>query len=180
MAVNLIDLVPTLRRQTNQPSDELNRSLGTELFTDQTDGILVGYLSDAFWEGKLYGFYGGYTEDDGVVTPESGSTDLDRTWQQLIVFYAAMKILENEYLNRQSLFRAVAGPVEYEVQYSAQLLRDHLATLQKRLEHLLDTLDSTYSSSFAYIDMICARTGSMIHGINHFESGWGVGDYGRY
>lgn len=175
MAVDLADLVPALRRAINTPAEEVDRALGTVLFTTQTDSVLEGYLADAFWEGKLQGFYAGYDEDSNIITPESGSTDLSRDWQQLIVIYAALNIIEVEFMNLQTLFRASAGPVEYEVQYSAQLLREILQRQQRRLGNLIHTLENAYSISYGYIDMISARTDSMIWNLNQFESGVGLG-----
>lgn len=163
MAVDLEELVPSLRRMVNPP--------GSELFPDATDGILTGYLSDAFWLAKLDGFFGGYTENDGLVSPESGTTELARDWQQLIVFYAGAQIVENELRGKNTAFRTKAGPVEYEVQNSAQLLREHLLSLNKRRDYLLDLLSTKYNITPGYIDMIAARTDRITNGYTGHESG---------
>jgi hypothetical protein len=157
MAVDLEELVPPLQRMINPP--------GSELFPNATVGILTGYLSDAFWLAKLDGFFSGYTETDGIVTPESPTgTDLQRDWQQLIVFYAGMQIVENELRAKNTLFRTKAGPVEYEVQNSAQLLRR---------DYLLDLLSEKYNIAAGYIDMISARYNAIAMGFSGYESGTG-------
>lgn len=166
MAVDLEELVPSLQRQINPP--------GSELFPDATVGILTGYLSDAFWLAKLDGFFGGYTESDGLVEPESPTgTDLARDWQQLIVFYAGMQIVENELRAKNTVFRTKAGPVEYEVQNSAQLLREHLTALHRRRDYLLELLSEKYNISAGYIDMIAARTYAITMGFSGYEGGQG-------
>lgn len=164
MAVDVSDeLVDALRRMITP--------LGSEVYTDVANAVLVGYLSDAFWNGKLDGFFGSYTETDGVITPESGDTDLGRDWQSLIVFYAAFAIIEAGLRSQSTLFRAKAGPVEYETQNSAQLLRDHLRLLADRRDYLLETLSSSYTISPGYIDNVIARTNSVFYGDGYFESG---------
>lgn len=166
MAVDLEDLVPSLRRTVNPP--------GTELFPDATTGIMAGYLADAFWMGKLDGFFANYTEDppdSGIIVPESGTDDLTREWQQLIVFFAAMQIIESELRSKNTLFRTKAGPVEYEVQNSAQLLREHLVTLNARRAYLLELLSNSYNIAPGYVDMVCARTARIIDGFGGYDAG---------
>ena len=168
MAVDIDDLVPSLRRMVNPP--------GSELFPNATTGVLAGYLSDAFWTAKLDGFFGGYTEDpEGFISPETvGGDDLPRDWQQLIVFYAGMQIVENELRAKNTVFRTKAGPVEYETQNSAQLLREHLQAMHRRRDYLLELLSSKYNITAGYVDMIAARYDSMVHGLVSFDSGTSI------
>lgn len=147
---------------------------GSDTLASVTDEVLVGYLSDGFWTAKLDGFFAAYTESDGLISPESGDEDLPRDWQQLIVFYAGMQMVENELRATNTQFRVQAGPVEYEVQNSAQLLREHLKALHTRRDYLLELLSSKYNISPGYIDMIVARYDSMAAGMVTFDSGTGV------
>lgn len=163
MAVDLEELVPSLRRMVSPP--------GTELLDGQTDGELVGYLSDAFWIAKLDGFFTNYTEDDGTVEPITGITDLPRDWQQFIVFYAGMQIVENQLRTTNTMFRSKAGPVEYEVQNSAQLLREHLKSLMDRRNYLLELLLNRYGVMPGYIDLVGARNNALIQGYVGFDGG---------
>lgn len=167
MAIDIEDLVPSLRRMVNPP--------GSELFPGATTGTLAGYLSDAFWTAKLDGFFGGYIEEpEGFIAPENGTgDDLPRDWQQLIVFYAGMQIVENELRAKNTMFRVQAGPVEYETQNSATLLREHLKALHDRRTYLLELLSSKYNISPGYVDMIAARYNSMVDGLVSFDSGIG-------
>lgn len=156
MAVDLFDLIEPLRREVNPP--------GTNAFPDATDDDYSGYLADAFWEARLDGFLVGYEETDGIVTPISGTDDLGRDWQQLIVIYAGFRILKNELRQIKTLFRAEAGPVSFETQQSAQLLREIMLELRERRDWLLDNLASTGQVAAYYIDAVIARQDSMYFG----------------
>ena len=164
MAVDLSDVaLDWLKRQINAP--------GADSFPDASNSELVGYLSDAFWEGKLDGFYSGYTETDGIINPESGDTDLSRDWISLIVIYAAYTILTNAIQNTNTLFRSKAGPVEFETQSSASMLRERLMALERRRDRLIDELSEKYQIDVAWIDNINARTNSLCYGDVKFDSG---------
>jgi hypothetical protein len=130
---------------------------------------------DAFWTTKLDGFFANYTEDpEGFITPiDPGGDDLPRDWQQLIVFYAGMQIVENELRAKNTVFRTKAGPVEFETQNSAQLLREHLKMLHERRAYLLELLSSKYNISPGYVDLVAARYNSIVEGLVGFDSGIG-------
>jgi hypothetical protein len=156
MAVDLFDLVEPLRREVNPP--------GSNAFPDATDDDYSGYLADGFWEARLDGFLAGYEESDGIVTPISGTDDLGRDWQQLIVIYAGFRILKNALRQMRTVFRAQAGPVSFETQQSAQLLREIMIELRERRDWLLDNLASTGQVPAYYIDAVVARHDSLYFG----------------
>lgn len=162
--VDLEELVPSLRRTVAAPG---GAALGV------SDVELVGYLSDAFWVAKLDGFFVNYTEEDGIVEPITGTDDLPRDWQQFLVFYAAMQIVENQLRTTNTQFRAKAGPVEYEVANSAQLLREHLKSLLDRRAYLLEVLLDRYGIVPGYVDMVRARTTALAYGDVGFDGGIG-------
>ena len=150
MAVDLSDLVESLKREVNPP--------GTDYFPDASDTEFLGNLIDGFWEAVLDGLISGYTvDDDGLVTPVSGSTDMARDVQQIIVFYAGFRILRNVLRNIQTTFRAKAGPVEYETQQSASTLKDLLADLSNRRKLLLDRLSDMGAIPTYYADAVVER-----------------------
>jgi hypothetical protein len=131
MALDLADYADWMRREITP--------LGTTLFTDVTDDDLTSYMTDAFWEARLDGFFAGYESDDtGVITPVSGTTDLALDAVALIVVYAGIRILRNRILNTQTTFRAKAGPVEFEQQTSANMLSEMLRQLKDTKVRILE------------------------------------------
>lgn len=62
------------------------------------------------------------------------------------------------------MFKAKAGPVEYETQQAATLLRDLLAELQRKRAIVLDRLSETYATETFYIDAVRSRDEAMTYG----------------
>lgn len=144
MAVDLSDYTESLKREINPP--------GVDLFSSMTPTQLTAYMSDAFWEASLDGFFTDHVcDEDGIVTPvEVGGAELDRAGISLIVLYAGIRMLRNKILNTNTTFRAQAGPVEFEQQNSATVLKEMLTQLAATKERLLDqaqhgvTLDAIF------------------------------------
>jgi len=172
--VDLVDLVDSLRREVSPP--------GSDLFPDATEDTFAGSLSDAFWEVRLYGLLSGFEENaaarggpgdfgEGIITPigvdatyddpagYSTTQDLGRDLQQLIVLWAGWKIVLSRMGTINSMFRAKAGPVEYETQQAASVLKTILDHLKARIDFVLNNL-SKYgaSSSTAVFDSIVERS----------------------
>jgi len=102
------------------------------------------------------------------IVPVSGTTDMPREQQQLIVLYAGFRVVLTAYQNINSQFRAKAGPVEYEVQKSAQMLKGLLDALRERIKKAIE--DSTGASSGAYalvLDAMAERTAGIAYGDLH-------------
>lgn len=134
MAVDLFDYIPSLKREVTPP--------GSTLFSDVGDDTWVGYMSDAFWDARLDGFLGGYTcSVDGTITSTSGGDDITRDLVGLVVLYAGIKVLRNRIMNLDTSFRAAAGPVEFEVQKSANLLTEMLKQLKDHKDRILDAVN---------------------------------------
>lgn len=170
MTVDLIDLVEPLKREVNPP--------GTDLFPDATDDEWGGALSDAFWEVRLYGFLPSWEENvaarggwatftEGIVTPIgvvddtyddptgfSTEQDLPRELQQLVVLWAAYKIVLNRMASLNTVFRTKAGPVEYETQQAATVLKAVLDALKARIDLVLETLPQAADSAMVFDAMI--------------------------
>lgn len=159
MAVNIADLVESLRREISPLS-------GSNPYSDVSDAVLEGLLSDAFWEGRLNGMFAGYTldVDTGEITPFSGSDDMDRTEMQAIVLWAGYRTVLNDMRNIQSVFRAKAGPVEYEVQQSAQVLSEVLKAIKERIDRLISSLAEVDESTALVFDSVIASTISISDG----------------
>ncbi len=160
MAVDLTDLLDAIKTEVSPP--------GSDLFPNATDDEWVINLQNAFWEGRLFGFFEGFVEADQEITPTVGDDDLDRVQQQLIVLFAGARILRNELRNLNTSFRAKAGPVEFEQQKSANVLKDLLADIRGRIVYLVQGLgaDQVY-----YIDAVIGRTESIDYGGSYFTSG---------
>lgn len=133
--------------------------LGGALPSGLSATALTSYLTDAFWEARLDGFFVGYTVDtNGIVTNMNGGEDLDRKWVALIVLYAGIKILRNQILNTKTQFKAKAGPVEFEQAVSATMLAEMLKQLRESKAQILAEQDDLLGQTPTYyIDAFSTR-----------------------
>lgn len=150
MSVDLAELVPSLKRAVSMPGAE------ETTFPDANDDSFLGYLQDAFWECRLDGMLKGFVESDGLVAP-NGTVELARDLQQLVVFYAGIDIVVNQIRALQTTFRAVAGPVQFEIQRSAQVLKAILDELQRRRNIVLLRLSDVGTVPSYIIDGVVGR-----------------------
>jgi hypothetical protein len=149
VAVDLADLVDSLKREVNPPGDNL--------FPNATENDWLGNLADAFWEARLHGMLAGFTvnPDTFELTPlDASAADMTRDLQQLIVLYAGFRITLNELKNAQSSFHAVAGPVEIEVQKASNVLKGVLDAIKGRIDIVLTRLSDAGSTSVAVFDAV--------------------------
>ena len=156
-SIDLADLIEDLKAELNVP--------GSDSYPAATNPEWLNQLRTAFWETVLDGLISGYTESDGEISPDSGTTPLGRDMQQLIIFYAGIKVVRNQLRDIKTTFRSKAGPVEYEVQQSAQVLKTLLDELTRRRNFILARLSDAYSSSTHYIDMLQERENAINDGI---------------
>jgi len=68
-----------------------------------------------------------------------------------------MDVVRNQLLQMKTVFRAKAGPVEYETQQSAQVLKALLDQFMNQRDRILETLASTSNLSTYYIDAVRSR-----------------------
>lgn len=162
MSVDLADLVPSIKLEVNPP--------GTNLFPEATDAEWVERLANAFWNARIDGMLPGYIEADGLISPISGSTDMPRELQQVIVFMAAYNAIYLKLLNTRTSFRAKAGAVEYETQNAATVLKDLADSLKQRYVLLLQRLADMGMVGTYVIDAVMARDNALAAG-----AGWWVG-----
>lgn len=150
MAVDLSEYVESLRREVTPP--------GSDLFVSVADDVFTGYLADAFWEARLDGFLAKWEADlDGIVTPlDVTGDDLPRELIGLVILYAGIKILRNRIMNLNTAFRAQAGPVNYEVENSANLLTELLKQLKDRKDQILESVKNAPTPTY-YFDAYSAR-----------------------
>lgn len=150
MAVDLADLVDSLKREVSPP--------GTDLFPNAREDDYVGHLADAFWEARLQGMLKGFTEADGSIMPQGTGDDMTRDLQQLIVLYAGYRILLTSLMNLQTTFRAASGPNSFEVQRSAQVVQAVLKAIKSKIDIALERLSDVGAVNVAVFDAVVERT----------------------
>jgi hypothetical protein len=157
MAIDLGDLIEFLQSEVDAP--------GEDSFPDASDDDWLSNLQSAFWEAVLDGVIdpGLFTESDGVITPVSGSTEISRELQQLIVFYAGVRVVRNKIRNMNTVFRAKAGPVEYETQQAATVLKALLDELVRKRNLILTRMSDLGGTSTFYVDSVIERDRSIGH-----------------
>lgn len=159
MAVDLGDLIESLRREVSAPGAE------ETTFPNASDDTFFGHLQDAFWEMWIEsGLLGDYTEVDGLVTHVNGGADLGRGLQQLVVLYAGIRIMRNELRSMNTMFRAKGGPVEYETQKSAAVLKAVYDDLVNRRNYVLVALGDVGAVNTYYIDAVMERDSNLGYG----------------
>jgi len=159
--VDLADLVPDIIVALNIPGEDAYATVSPETW--------VGYLKDGFWNAILEGLLVGYTEEDGVISSTVDDTAMPRDLQQLIIMYTSIAVLRNKLFSLQTLFRAKAGPVEYEVQQSAQVMKALLDEFSERRRFILQRLADTGSSTdIYYIDSYIARQEAIDYGLTEW------------
>lgn len=166
MATPVSDLRVMLGREINVP--------GFEQLPDITNSQLDGYIADGFWETRLLGMLSDYTLTDGtefatpigsVIKQSANDGDLPPEHQMLIVIVAGMKLIRLKALNLAVSFSAKAGPVEYEQQTSATVLRAILDSLESRLRGLQASYSSLFTGQMVYFDGVLQRERSLIDGL---------------
>jgi hypothetical protein len=166
MATPVSDLRDMLSREINVP--------GFPQLPDITAGQMDGYIADGFWETRLLGMLDDYTLTDGtefatppgpVIKKASNDGDLETQYQMLVVIMAGMKLIRLKALNLAVSFSAKAGPVEYEQQTSATVLRAILESLERRLKQLEATYSDLFIGSLHYFDGALQRERALIDGL---------------
>lgn len=161
MAVELGSLLPYFDAEINPP--------GVNLYPESSSGQRLFMLANAFWELRLSNLLSGYEEAEFIITPISGTTDLGRAEQQLIVLFAAYSVALRAFQNVNSSFKAVAGPVEYEVQKSATTLKAVLDALKERLKAIVEVVNNSSAGTDACVfDGVIARSSSIAYGETWF------------
>lgn len=156
MSVDLADLIPNLKAEINVP--------GGDLYPTVTDDSWLIRLSNAYWEGRIYGLYAGYQEFDGIVNPVSGTTDFPREMQQLVILYAGFKVTLNAIQGFNTTFKAKAGSVEFETQKSATALKGILDTLKSNIDLALETLGGAGVTNTYSFDALIQGNYNMVIG----------------
>lgn len=158
-AIELSDLVPNLVAQVSPP--------GRPLYTGVAEADWIPYLLNGFYQAKLEGVLGEWQADeDGAVTAKSGDRTMPRELQHIVVIYAGIDIVRNELRQLKSVFKAKAGPVQYETQQHATVLRAILDSLLDQKQLVLERLVDQGIGGMAFvIDSVIARDRSINRGL---------------
>lgn len=151
--IDLSDLIDDMKTELSVP--------GETSFAAATDAQWLSQLRNAFWECSLDGLITGYTESDGIVSPLSGTTPLARDLQQVVIFYAGVRVLRNKLVDLKTRFATEAGPVKYEVEQSAAVLKGILDELIRRRNVWLIRISDVGHTNASYVDMVISRDESM-------------------
>lgn len=157
---DLEELIDPLKYELNVPGEDAYGGTSTEEW--------VGRLANGFWKGYLDGFFQAFTESEGLVSPRAGDATFPRDYQQVVILYTAIEILGQRLLSMKTSFRAKAGPVEYEEEQSATILRSLLDQAYERLKYVRENLAEGDFGSFQSIDMYVAR----LHSFSEGETFW--------
>lgn len=161
MAVDIGDLIDAIQAEVNPP--------GENLFPNATDDDWFNSLVSGFWGARMDGLLSNYTINaQDQIVPIAGTTDISRDLQQIIVLYASMTIIVNQLRAMNTTFRAVAGPVQFETQKSAQVLRGILDDIKARRGLILTRLSDIGAIDSYYIDALIERENSVNFGETYF------------
>lgn len=156
--VDLADLTEDMKSELSVP--------GVDSFTAATNAQWLSQLRNAFWEAVLDGIIVGYQETDGIVRPidTSSTVALTRDLQQVIIYYAGLRILRNKMVDIKTKTKSVAGPVSFEVEQSAMVLKGLFDELIRRRKIWLERLSDTGATEAHYVDAVIARSDSLDSG----------------
>lgn len=140
MSTPVADLIPMFNREIDIPgSGPIVTSAAAKL----------GYIEDGFWDVRLAGMLGGFTVALGEALDPPGDTgskyftdqstlskDLDEKFWMMITLFAGFRLLRLKIMQLAVNFKAEAGPVSYEQQASATVLRALLESLERRIAEL--------------------------------------------
>lgn len=156
--VDLSDLTEDMKSELSVP--------GVDSFTDATNAQWLAQLRNAFWEAVLDGIIVGYQETDGIVRPIDTSSEvpLPRDLQQVVIYYAGLRILRNKMVDIKTKSKSVAGPVSFEVEQSAMVLKGLFDELVRRRKIWLERLSDIGATEAHYVDAVIARSSSLDSG----------------
>jgi|JI10StandDraft_1071094.scaffolds.fasta_scaffold397839_2 hypothetical protein len=120
-------------------------------------------LRNAFWTAYLEGLITDYScDDDGIVSHVSNANEtFSRDMQQIVVIYCGINVVQNQLMQIKTKFKAKAGPVEYETEQSASILKGLLDSYLKQKDLILDTLANQNLVSTYYVDAVRQRDYSL-------------------
>jgi hypothetical protein len=160
--VDLSELIPDLAISLTAPGQ-------ADFYDAVSDDEWISRLKTAFWMAYNDGLISGFTcNEDGVVSPLTGSATFGRDLQQIVIFYCGLHKVQNDLMQIKTRFKAKAGPVEYETEQSAGVLKALLDSLLKQRDDILERLSALNGVSTIYVDSIRQRDYAMRDGLMDF------------
>jgi hypothetical protein len=163
MSTPLTDLIPMFNREIDIP--------GTGIIITSASAKL-GYIEDGFWDIRLAGMLSGFTVALGETLTPPGTTgdkyftdqdtlseDLEQKFWMMVTIFAGFRVLRLKVMQLAVNFTAEAGPVSYEQQASATVLRALLDSLERRVAELKEL----------YSDLIPANVFVVMDGLAQSE-----------
>ncbi len=161
MAIDLGELVEAAQGEVSAP--------GEDLFPNATPAQWIVRLQGAFWTAKRAGMFANYRETDGTVVNVADPTvNLPREDQQIIVMYVAYNAIRNKMLNMKTMIRGQAGPVEGEIQRSANLLVALFKDLSARLEKIVTDIKDGGGTPVYIFDQVLHRDQDLRYNLDSF------------
>jgi len=143
-AVDITDLIENLEGMLTIPGQ-------VSPYDAATDAEWTIKLVNAFWRAVLDGVIEGYDiDEDGLITPTSGDTTFPREYQQVVILYAAVNIIQNQLLVLKTTFKAQAGSASYETGQAATVLTALLEMIQQDKSILLERLSDVGPDGSSY------------------------------
>lgn len=127
MFTDLTDHVDRFKREV-APLGQFE-SLNPEVF----DSDVVWALADAFGEAQMMGMFPAHTLEGADVSPALSPREVS-----VVVAFAGARHLRNQLFEAETRSKYEAGPVLYEVERSAALLRDLLKATLDKLKRVVD------------------------------------------
>lgn len=182
MAVDLSDYVDTVRREVTPPGSTLFGAVSDDVFVGYLcDAFWEVTLDGFFGTAQKVDSSGTIPsalfscDSSGIVLPASDpevlagndsytagsynpTVDMNRSEIALVCLYAGIKIIRNQLMSQSTKTRAKAGPVEFEQDFSANLLVEMLKELQDVRQRLLWL--RTYNQDVSLVDAFSARSTS--------------------
>lgn len=156
-------LVPNLKNSLNAPG---------EAFFQASDSEWVGALSNAFWWGRMKGFFTDWrtdTDGENIVPVVDGGEEIPMELAQIVVAIASLNALEAKLLSVETKTVAKAGPIEYETGRSAQVLTELLKQKRREFDELkAELVGSRFAIYGGIIDMVLSREGAYMSGYASF------------
>lgn len=130
---SLETLVEPLKRELAIPG------VFSDVFPDTSDDDLQASLADGFSQAQLWGFFADMTltQDEDTGNFET-SEDLSGAGGALILAFTATRMIRAQLRSLNSGERYKAGPVEFEIQRAASLLKGELDYLSANLDKLIE------------------------------------------
>lgn len=161
--IALSTLVERAQNSINAPGAE---------FITATDDQWVKYLATSFWETRIFGFFPGFRVNDSyelVNVDDSSTVEIAEHELTIITMMARLRTIEAKLLEMPTSVSGKGGPVEGEVQRSAQVLMALLKAAREDMQTIKDELSTQGGARTSYvIDKVISSIDQLNYGASIF------------